>query len=180
MRPSLHSVSLWTPVPRWLLSGFHANYCNQTQVFLILHLTHLLTAVSWVFLPLQTSLNHAPLATKTKDRKPHKHNNWSQQRPGKASQEESQSLVMSMRSDLRQSLPAKDSKQILKIVFMIILICPITFEPLKMGHFVREVHEDWNWEPLLYTNADLVSVYVLYLSPLTSLISPYLTVPLCI
>ncbi len=35
-----------TPVPRWLLSGLHANYCNQTQVFLILHLTHLLTAVS--------------------------------------------------------------------------------------------------------------------------------------
>ncbi len=26
--------------------GLHANYCNQTQVFLILHLTHLLTAVS--------------------------------------------------------------------------------------------------------------------------------------
>ncbi len=56
-------LSQWTPVPRWLLSGLHANYCNQTQVFLILHLTHLLTAVSWVFLPLQTSLNHAPLAT---------------------------------------------------------------------------------------------------------------------
>ncbi len=56
-------LSPWTPVPRWLLSGLHANYCNQTQVFLILHLTHLLTAVSWVFLPLQTSLNHAPLAT---------------------------------------------------------------------------------------------------------------------
>ncbi len=53
-------LSQWTPVPRWLLSGLHANYCNQTQVFLILHLTHLLTAVSWVFLPLQTSLNHAP------------------------------------------------------------------------------------------------------------------------
>ncbi len=58
-------LSQWTPVPRWLLSGLHANYCNQTQVFLILHLTHLLTAVSWVFLPLQTSLNHAPLATVT-------------------------------------------------------------------------------------------------------------------
>ncbi len=56
-------LSPWTPVSRWLLSGLHANYCNQTQVFLILHLTHLLTAVSWVFLPLQTSLNHAPLAT---------------------------------------------------------------------------------------------------------------------
>ncbi len=53
-------LSQWTPVPRWLLSGLHANYCNQTQVFLILHLTHLLTAVSRVFLPLQTSLNHAP------------------------------------------------------------------------------------------------------------------------
>ncbi len=67
-------LSQWTPVPRWLLSGLHANYCNQTQVFLILHLTHLLTAVSWVFLPLQTSLNHAPLATyphrPTQDGKP--------------------------------------------------------------------------------------------------------------
>ncbi len=61
MRPSLHSVSLLESL---LHCGFiwslHANYCNQTQVFLILHLTHLL---SWVFLPLQTSLNHAPLAT---------------------------------------------------------------------------------------------------------------------
>ncbi len=56
-------LSLWTAVPRRLLSGLHANYYNQTQVILILHLTHLLTAVSWVFLPLQTSLNHAPLAT---------------------------------------------------------------------------------------------------------------------
>ncbi len=56
-------LSLWTAVPRLLLSGLHANYYNQTQVILILHLTHLLTAVSWVFLPLQTSLNHAPLAT---------------------------------------------------------------------------------------------------------------------
>ncbi len=63
VRSSLHSVSLWTAVPRRLLSGLHANYYNQTQVILILHLTHLLTAVSWVFLPLQTSLNHAPLAT---------------------------------------------------------------------------------------------------------------------
>ncbi len=58
-------LSLWTAVPRRLLSGLHTNYCNQTQVILILHLTHLLTAVSWVFLPLQTSLNHAPLATGT-------------------------------------------------------------------------------------------------------------------
>ncbi len=65
VRSSLHSVSLWTAVPRRLLSGLHANYYNQTQVILILHLTHLLTAVSWVFLPLQTSLNHAPLATCT-------------------------------------------------------------------------------------------------------------------
>ncbi len=56
-------LSPWTAVPRRLLFGLHANYCNQTQVILILHLTHLLTAVSWVFLPLQTSLNHAPLAT---------------------------------------------------------------------------------------------------------------------
>ncbi len=39
-------LSLWTAVPRRLLSGLHANYCNQTQVILILHLTHLLTAVS--------------------------------------------------------------------------------------------------------------------------------------
>ncbi len=62
VRSSLR-LSLWTAVPRRLLSGLHANYCNQTQVILILHLTHLLTAVSWVFLPLQTSLNHAPLAT---------------------------------------------------------------------------------------------------------------------
>ncbi len=53
-------LSLWTAVPRRLLSSLHANYCNQTQVILILHLTHLLTAVSWVFLPLQTSLNHCP------------------------------------------------------------------------------------------------------------------------
>ncbi len=60
VRSSLHSVSPWTAVPRRLLSGLHANYYNQTQVILILHLTHLLTAVSWVFLPLQTSLNHAP------------------------------------------------------------------------------------------------------------------------
>ncbi len=58
-------LSPWTAVPRRLLSGLHANYYNQTQVILILHLTHLLTAVSWVFLPLQTSLNHAPLATIT-------------------------------------------------------------------------------------------------------------------
>ncbi len=56
-------LSQWTAVPRRLLSGLHANYCNQTQVILILHLTHLLTAVSWVFLPLQTSLNHTRLAT---------------------------------------------------------------------------------------------------------------------
>ncbi len=34
-------LSQWTPVPRWLLSGLHANYCNQTQVILILHLTPL-------------------------------------------------------------------------------------------------------------------------------------------
>ncbi len=76
---------------------------------------------------------------KTKDRKPHKHNNWSQlqQRPGKASQKRKASLWWCpWDPDLRQSLPAKDSKQILKIIFMIILICPITFEPLKMGHFV--------------------------------------------
>ncbi len=45
------------------IRSLHANYCNQTQVFLILHLTHLLTTVSCVFLPLQTSLNHAPPAT---------------------------------------------------------------------------------------------------------------------
>ncbi len=64
MRPSLHSVFLLEfPLHGGFIGSLHANYCNQTQVFLILHLTHLLTAVSWVFLPLQTSLNHAPLAT---------------------------------------------------------------------------------------------------------------------
>ncbi len=64
MRPSLHSFFLLEfPLHGGFIGSLHANYCNQTQVFLILHLTHLLTAVSWVFLPLQTSLNHAPLAT---------------------------------------------------------------------------------------------------------------------
>ncbi len=64
MRPSLHSVSLLEfPLHGGFIGSVHANYCNQTQVFLILHLTHLFTAVSWVFLPLQTLLNHAPLAT---------------------------------------------------------------------------------------------------------------------
>ncbi len=64
VRSSLHSVSL-LELP--FHGGFYPvstpDYYNQTQVILILHLTHLLTAVSWVFLPLQTSLNHAPLAT---------------------------------------------------------------------------------------------------------------------
>ncbi len=64
MCPSLHSVSLLEfPLHGGFIGSLHANYCNQTQEFLILHLTHLLTAVSWVFLPLQPSLNHAPLAT---------------------------------------------------------------------------------------------------------------------
>ncbi len=31
--------------PVVFIRSLHANYCNQTQVFLILHLTHLLTAV---------------------------------------------------------------------------------------------------------------------------------------
>ncbi len=44
--------------------SLHANYCNQTQVFIILHLTYLLTArLPMLSLLLQTSLNHAPLAT---------------------------------------------------------------------------------------------------------------------
>ncbi len=61
VRPSLHSISLLEfPLHGGFIGSLHANYCNQTQVFLILHLTHLLTAVSGVFLPLQTSLNHAP------------------------------------------------------------------------------------------------------------------------
>ncbi len=52
MRPSLHSVSLLECPPHGgFIWSLHANYCNQTQVFLILHLTHLLTAVFWVLLP---------------------------------------------------------------------------------------------------------------------------------
>ncbi len=44
-RPSLHSVSLLEfPLHGGFIGSLHANYCNQTQVFLILHLTHLLTA----------------------------------------------------------------------------------------------------------------------------------------
>ncbi len=66
VRSSLHSVSL-------LELPFHGGFYPVStpittirhRMILILHLTHLLTAVSWVFLPLQTSLNHAPLATKT-------------------------------------------------------------------------------------------------------------------
>ncbi len=47
MRPSLHSVSLSVlPFSGGFYPSLHANYCNQTQVFLILHLTHLLTAAS--------------------------------------------------------------------------------------------------------------------------------------
>ncbi len=47
MRPSLHSVSLLeSPLHGCFIWSLHANYCNQRQVFLILHLTHLLTAVS--------------------------------------------------------------------------------------------------------------------------------------
>ncbi len=61
-RVSTPSLSLFSSSSVAFIRSLHANYCNQTQVFLILHLTHLLTAVSWVFLPLQTSLNHAPLA----------------------------------------------------------------------------------------------------------------------
>ncbi len=62
-RVSTPSLSVFSTSPVALNRSLHANYCNQTQVFLILDLTHLLTAVSWVSLPLQTSLNHAPLAT---------------------------------------------------------------------------------------------------------------------
>ncbi len=47
VHPSLHSVSLSEfPLHGGFIGSLHANYCNQTQVFLILHLTHLLTAVS--------------------------------------------------------------------------------------------------------------------------------------
>ncbi len=39
-------LSLSSPrSPVVFIRSLHANYCNQTQVFLILHLTHLLTAV---------------------------------------------------------------------------------------------------------------------------------------
>ncbi len=39
-------LSLSSPrSPVVFIWSLHANYCNQTQVFLILHLTHLLTAV---------------------------------------------------------------------------------------------------------------------------------------
>ncbi len=61
---STPSLSVFSTSPVACNRSLHANYCNQTQVFLILHLTHLLTAVSWVSLPLQTSLNHVPLATR--------------------------------------------------------------------------------------------------------------------
>ncbi len=47
MCPSLHSVSLLeSPLHGYFIWSLHANYCNQRQVFLILPLTHLLTAVS--------------------------------------------------------------------------------------------------------------------------------------
>ncbi len=59
-RISTPSLSVFSTSPVALNRSLHANYYNQTQVFLILDLTHLLTAVSWVSLPLQTSLNHAP------------------------------------------------------------------------------------------------------------------------
>ncbi len=39
-------LSLEFPLHGGFIESLHANYCNQTQVFLILHLTHLLTAVS--------------------------------------------------------------------------------------------------------------------------------------
>ncbi len=45
-RVSTLSLSLSSPrSPVVFIRSLHANYCNQTQVFLILHLTHLLTAV---------------------------------------------------------------------------------------------------------------------------------------
>ncbi len=62
-RVSTPSLSVFSTSPVALNRSLHANYYNQTQVFLILDLTLLLTAVSWVSLPLQISLNHAPLAT---------------------------------------------------------------------------------------------------------------------
>ncbi len=70
---------------------------------------------------------------KTKDRKPHKHNNWSQQRPGKASQKRKASLWWCpWDPDLRQSLPAKDSKQILKIVWLYLFV-QLHLNPWKWG-----------------------------------------------
>ncbi len=41
--PSLSLSSTRSPVV--FIRSLHANYCNQAQVFLILHLTHILTAV---------------------------------------------------------------------------------------------------------------------------------------
>ncbi len=73
------------------------------------------------------------------DLNPIEHVSWSQlqQRPGKASQKRKPSLWWCpWVPGLRQSLPAKDSQQNIKknyILFLIIFICPITFEPLKMG-----------------------------------------------
>ncbi len=45
-RVSTPSLSMFSTSPVAFNRSLHANYCNQTQVFLILHLTHLLTAVS--------------------------------------------------------------------------------------------------------------------------------------
>ncbi len=46
IRVSTPSLSLSSPrSPVVFIRSLHANYCNQTQVFLILHLTHILTAV---------------------------------------------------------------------------------------------------------------------------------------
>ncbi len=75
---------------------------------------------------------------KTKDRKPHKHNNWSQlqQRPGKASQKRKASLWWCpWDPDLRQSLPAKDSKPIskLNIYLWLYLFVQLHLSPWKWG-----------------------------------------------
>ncbi len=75
---------------------------------------------------------------KTKDRKPYKHNNWSQlqQRPGKASQKRKASLWWCpWDPDLRQSLPVNDSKPIskLNIYLWLYLFVQLHLSPWKWG-----------------------------------------------
>ncbi len=75
---------------------------------------------------------------KTKERKPHKHNIWSQlqQRPGKASQKRKASLWWCpWDPDLRQSLPVNDSKPIskLNIYLWLYLFVQLHLSPWKWG-----------------------------------------------